>query len=112
MIEVKLNWDAAREYVEQSEPMMEVVESIQNDLQDYINKSGMDTVKQYLSTHYFDQTGYRYWELIEDAEAGAGMNAVGVMHRITAARIAQERIFGEVEANNAFEEWKIGNHDT
>jgi len=31
MIKVELDWGAAREYVEQAEPMNEVVESMQND---------------------------------------------------------------------------------
>lgn len=131
MIRLELDWGASREYVEQAEPMKEVVESIQNDLQDYVNKSGMDTVKQYLSTHYFDQTGYRYSSFLEDIQSGSGMfiaskflcdysqkeyplcgPALDIMHRITAAKIAQERIFGEIEANNAFEQWVVGDHDT
>jgi hypothetical protein len=112
MIRVSLDWGAAREYVEQAEPMNEVVESMQNDLQDYVNKSGMDTVKQYLSTHYFDQSGYRYHALLEDAGTWSRNEVLSAMHRITAAKIAQERIFGEVEANNAFERWVVGDHDT
>ena len=112
MIEVKLNWDAAREYVEQDTLLMESVDPIQRDLQSDVDEEGLDKVKDYLSTHYFDQTGYRYWELVEDAEAGEGMHVVNVMHRLTAVKIAQERIFGDVEAHHAFEDWKIGHHDT
>jgi len=112
MIRVELDWGASREYVEQAEPMMEVVESIQNDLQDYVNKSGMDTVKQYLSTHYFDESGYRYHSLLEDAGTWARNEVLSAMHRITAARMAQERIFGEEEAERAFGQWVVGRHDT
>jgi hypothetical protein len=112
MIKVQLDWGAAREYVEQAEPMKEVVEFIQNDLQEYVNESGMDTVKQYLSTHYFDETGYRYNSLLEDAGTWARNDVLSAMHRITAARIAQERIFGEEEAERAFAQWVLGHHDT
>jgi len=112
MIKVELDWGAAREYVEQAEPMKEVVEFIQNDLQEYVNESGMDTVKQYLSTHYFDETGYRYNSFLEDIQSGMRDYPLGIMHRITAARIAQERIFGEEEAERAFAQWVLGHHDT
>jgi len=50
--------------------------------------------------------------LLEDAGTWSRNEVLSAMHRITAARIAQERIFGEVEANNAFERWVVGDHDT
>ena len=113
MIRVSLDWDAAREHVERDEAMKEVVEFIQNDLKDYVNERGMDTVKQYLPTHYFDESGYRYHAFLEDAGTHEHRgDALIAMHRITAARIAQERIFGEEEAERAFGQWVVGRHDT
>jgi len=112
MIEVNLNWDAAREHVEQDKAMQNLVQSIERDLQDYVNQDGVDQVKQYLPTHYFDESGYRYYALLEDAGTWARNDVLHAMHRVAAVKIVQERIFGETYANNAFEEWKVGNHDT
>lgn len=112
MIRVSLDWDHARRYVEQNEPMQNLVRSIEEDLQDYMNRFGVDHVKRYLPTGYFDQSGYRYHAMLEDAGTWSRNEVLQAMHRIAATKIAQERIFGEVEANNAFERWVVGDHDT
>jgi len=112
MIRVSLDWDHARRYVEQNEPMQKLVRSIEEDLQDYVNRDGVDKVKRYLPTEYFDQSGYRYHSLLEDAGTWSRNEVLQAMHRAAATKIAQERIFGEVEANNAFERWVVGDHDT
>jgi len=112
MIRVSLDWDAAREHVEQDEDMQNLVQSIERDLYEYVRRHGVDHVKRYLPTHYFDQSGYRFHALMEDAGTWARNDAVNAMHQITAAKIVQERIFGEIEANNAFERWVVGDHDT
>ena len=112
MIRVSLDWESARRYVEQNEPMQNLVRSIESDLQDYVNRNGVDHVKRYLPTHYFDQSGYRYHSLLEDAGTWSRNEVLHAMHRIAAAKIVQERIFGETYANNAFEQWVAGDHDT
>jgi len=85
---------------------------MERDLQDYVNRDGVDQVKRYLPTHYFDNSGYRYSSLLEDAGTWSRNEVLSAMHRITAARIAQERIFGEEEAERAFGQWVVGHHDT
>src|SRR6056300_2043315 len=100
MIRVSLDWDAARSNVDQ-----DLVRSMERDLQDYVNRDGVDQVKRYLPTHYFDNSGYRYSSLLEDAGTWSRNEVLSAMHRITAARIAQERIFGEEEAERAFGQW-------
>ena len=107
MIRVSLDWDAARSNVDQ-----DLVRSMERDLQDYVNRDGVDQVKRYLPTHYFDNSGYRYSSLLEDAGTWSRNEVLSAMHRITAARIAQERIFGEEEAERAFGQWVAGHHDT
>ena len=107
MIKVELDWDAARSNVDQ-----DLVRSMERDLQDYVNRDGVDQVKRYLPTHYFDNSGYRYSSLLEDAGTWSRNEVLSAMHRITAARIAQERIFGEEEAERAFAQWVLGHHDT
>jgi hypothetical protein len=112
MIRVSLDWEDAREQVEQDEGLQDLVRSMERDLQDYVNRDGVDQVKRYLPTHYFDNSGYRYSSLLEDAGTWPRKEVVDAMHRASAAKIAQERIFGVVEANNAFERWVVGDHDT
>src|SRR6056300_2118824 len=107
MIKVELDWGAARSNVDQ-----DLVRSMERDLQDYVNRDGVDQVKRYLPTHYFDNSGYRYSSLLEDAGTWSRNEVLSAMHRITAARIAQERIFGEEEAERAFGQWVVGRHDT
>ena len=107
MIRVSLDWDAARSNVDQ-----DLVRSMERDLQDYVNRDGVDQVKRYLPTHYFDNSGYRYSSLLEDAGTWSRNEVLSAMHRITAARIAQERIFGEEEAERAFGQWVVGRHAT
>jgi len=107
MIKVELDWGAARSNVDQ-----DLVRSMERDLQDYVNRDGVDQVKRYLPTHYFDNSGYRYSSLLEDAGTWSRNEVLSAMHRITAARIAQERIFGEEEAERAFGQWVVGHHDT
>ena len=109
-VNVELDWDAARKHVE--EYMLQAVRAHEEGLQRYIDERGMDEVKQYLPTDYFDATGYRHWVLSEDAQGYDREGAIECMKRIMVAHIAQANIFGEVEANNAFEAWRIGDHDT
>jgi hypothetical protein len=77
-----------------------------------VNRDGVDKVKRYLPTHYLDLSGYRYHALLEDAGTWSRNEVLSAMHRIAAVMIAQERIFGEVEANNAFGQYVLGHHDT
>lgn len=71
----------------------------------------MNKVKQYLSTDYFDACGYRHWHLEEDAEYDRE-GVIEAMKRIMVAYIAQKDLFGIVEADSAFEAWRVGDHDT
>ena len=109
-VNVELDWDAARKHVE--EHRLGAVKEHQKGLQKYIDERGIDEVRQYLSTDYFDATGYRYWVLSEDAQGYDREGAIECMKRIMVAHIAQINLFGEVEANNAFEAWRNGHHDT
>ena len=108
-VSVELDWDAARQHVEDHK--LPAVQAHQKGLQRYIDERGMDEVKQYLPTDYFDACGYRHWHLNEDASYDRE-SVVEAMKRVMVAHIAQANIFGEIEANNAFEAWRIGDHDT
>ena len=109
-VSVELDWDAARQHVE--EHRLAHVQQHQERLQEYIDESGVDTVKQYLPTDYFDACGYRHWVLTEDAQGYDREGAMECMKRVMVAYLAQKNIFGEVEADNAFEQWRDGHHDT
>ena len=109
-VSVELDWDAARNHVEQH--LLGNVQKHQEGLQRYIDERGMDEVKTYLPTDYFDATGYRHWVLSEDAQGYDREGAIEGMKRVMVTYLAQRNIFGEIEADNAFEAWKVGDHDT
>ena len=109
-VNVELDWDAARQHVE--EHKLPAVQAHQEGLQRYIDERGMDEVKVYLPTDYFDACGYRHCVLSEDAQGYDREGAIEAMKRIMVAYVAQRNIFGEVEADNAFEAWRNGDHDT
>ena len=110
MIKVELDWDAARKHV--MDNMQHDVQQHLAGLQKYRDERGSDEVKLYLPTDYFDATGYRYYSMVEDAGTSWSGDVVAAMKRLMVANIAQGILFGEVEANNAFEQWKLGHHDT
>ena len=109
-VNVELDWDAARKHVEDHK--LTAVREHQEGLQRYIDERGMDEVKVYLPTDYFDATGYRHWVLCEDAQGYDREGAIEAMKRLMVTYLAQKNIFGEVEADNAFEKWRNGDHDT
>ncbi len=109
-VSVELDWDAARQHVEQHR--WPSVQAHQESLQRYLDERGMDEVKQYLPTDYFDACGYRHWNLEEDAQGYDREGAIEAMKQIMVAYVAQRNIFGEIEADKAFEDWRNGHHDT
>lgn len=109
-VNVELDWDAARNHVE--EYAFRAVQAHQESLQRYIDERGMDGVKQYLPTDYFDACGYRHWVLSEDAHGYDREGVIAAMKRVMVAYVAQRNLFGEFEADNAFEAWRNGDHDT
>ena len=109
-VSVELDWDAARQHIE--EHRLPAVREHQERLQKYIDEDGVDTVKKYLPTAYFDACGYRHWHIIEDAQGYDKEGAIEGMKQIMVAYLAQRNIFGDVEADNAFEKWRNGHHDT
>ena len=109
-VSVKLDWDAARQHVEAHRRGH--VEHHQEGLQRYIDERGIDEVKKYLPTDYFDASGYRHWVLTEDAQGYDREGAIEGMKKVMVAYLAQINLFGEVEATNAFEAWMVGDHDT
>jgi hypothetical protein len=108
-VSVELDWDAARNHVE--EHKLPAVQAHQEALQRYIDERGIDEVKEYLPTDYFDACGYRHWHLNEDASYDRE-SVIEAMKKVMVAHIAQMNLFGEIEADNAFEAWRIGDHDT
>lgn len=109
-VSVELDWDAARKHVE--EHKLSAVREHQERLQKYIDEDGMDKVKQYLPTDYFDACGYRHWVLNEDAQGYDREGAIEAMKRVMVAYVAQKNIFGCFVADYAFEQWRDGYHDT
>lgn len=109
-VNVELDWDAARKHV--GEHRLPAVLEHEKGLQRYIDDRGMDEVKQYLPTDYFDACGYRHWSLNEDAQGYDREGAIEGMKRIMVAYLAQRNLFGEVVADKAFEDWRDGHHDT
>jgi hypothetical protein len=108
-ISVEFDWDAAREHVKKYR--LPDVQAHQESLQRYMAERGVDEVRQYLPTDYFDACGYRHWQLKEDA-AYDREGAIEAMKRIMVAHIAQANIFTETESNYAFKQWTEGHHDT
>ena len=109
-VNVELDWDAARKHVE--EHRLSDVQAHQEGLQRYIDERGIEEARHYLSTDYFDACGYRYWSLKEDAQGYDREGAIEAMKRVMVAHIAQMNIFGPLEADLAFEDWLVGDHDT
>ena len=109
-VSVELDWDAARKHVE--EHKLPAVQAHQEGLQQYIDKRGIDEVKGYLPTDYFDGGGYRHWVLQEDAQGYDREGAIEGMKGLMVVYLAQKNLFGEVEADDAFEKWRNGHHDT
>ena len=109
-VSVELDWDATRKHVE--EHRLPAIQAHQEGLQRYMEERGIDEVRQYLPTDYFDACGYRYWSLKEDAQGYDREGAIEGMKRIMVAYLAQKIIFGEEEAHHAFEKWRDGHHDT
>ena len=109
-VSVELDWDAARKHVEDHK--LTAVREHQESLQRYIDERGMDEVNNYLATDYFDACGYRHWNLEEDAKGYDREGAIEAMKRIMVAYVAQKNIFGPLVAEEAFEDWRNGNHDT
>jgi isoleucyl-tRNA synthetase len=109
-VNVELDWDAARQHVEKHK--LPAVQAHQESLQRYLDERGMNEVRNYLSTDYFDACGYRHWHLNEDAQGYDREGAIEAMKRVMVAYIAQINIFGPLIAEEAFEDWRKGNHDT
>lgn len=101
-ITVNYNWEAAKESVSE-EQLAYRIEQVST-----YAKEGKD----YLSTHYFDATEYRYcyFELL--VETGYIEIAKDKMIKLMEVWMAQKEVLGEAEANKAFEQYKVGNHDT
>ena len=105
MIEFTVNydWEAAKASVSE-EQLAYRIEQVST-----YAKEGMN----YLSTHYFDATGgYRFWDFEHLVETGYIQSAKEVMVKLMEVWLAQKEVIGEAEANNAFEQYKVGNHDT
>ena len=101
-ITVNYDWEAAKAAVSE-EQLAYRIEQVST-----YAKEGMD----YLSTHYYDATEYRFWDFELLVETGYIEAAKDAMIKLMEVWLAQKEVFGEIEANNAFEEYKVGNHDT
>ncbi len=100
VIKAEYDWDAARDSVSEEQLAYRI-------------KQTSAYGKDYLSTHYFDATGgYRFWDFEHLVETGYIQSAKKVMVKLMAVWLAQKEVYDEITANNAFEQFKVGNHDT
>jgi hypothetical protein len=65
----------------------------------------------YLSTQYFDVNGMRYNQL-DTYAVQTPEKAYDFMRNLMAVWLAQKEVYDEITANDAFEQFKVGNHDT
>jgi len=98
-IDITYDWDAARDSVSEEQLAYRIEQT---------RAYGKD----YLPTHYFDATEHRFWDFEVLVETGYIESAKEIMVKLMEVWLAQKEVYGEIEANNAFESYKIGDHDT
>lgn len=109
MINITLDWDEAKQVAINTYP--KAIKTRTRHLNDYKDAYGEDRVTEYLPTHYFDGSGYRYRALESLIEENM-VKAREVMISWMVSWTTQKNLFGEEVANSAFEQFKKGQHDT
>ena len=104
-ITIEYDWEAAKQDVTNH-----VLDPVIGKTLRYKNEDGAAALS-YLSTQYFDQCGLRFYEL-EDHAVKYPEKAHDAMRRIMTVWLAQKEVYDEITANDAFEQFKVGNHDT
>ena len=99
VIKAEYDWDAARDSVSEEQLAYRI-------------KQTSAYGKDYLSTHYYDATEYRFWDFELLVETGYIEAAKDAMIKLMEVWLAQKEVYDEITANNAFEDYKVGNHDT
>lgn len=109
MIDITLDWDEAKKVAINTYPKS--IKTRTRHLKDYKEAYGEESVTNYLPTHYFDGSGYRYRALESLIEENM-VKAREVMISWMVSWTTQKNLFGEEVANSAFEDFKAGLHDT
>ena len=104
-ITIEYDWEAAKEDVTDA-----VLNPIIGSTLRYKNESPAAALA-YLSTQYFDANMMRY-STLDSVAATEPDKAYGYMRKLMAVWLAQKEVYDEITANNAFEQFKVGNHDT
>jgi hypothetical protein len=104
-ITTEYDWEAAKLQVDKSLLDQKIGWTLRNENND------AEAAGKYLSTQYFDAIGMRYHHLeaisLEDIDL-----AIDFMISLMTVWLAQKEVYDEITANNAFEDYKLGNHDT
>ena len=109
MINFTLDWDDAKKVA--VDTYSKAIKTRTRHLNDYKDAYGVESVTKYLPTHYFDGSGYRYSDLETLLETNV-VRAREVMISWMVTWTTQKNLFGEEAANNAFDQFKKGQHDT
>lgn len=104
-ISIEFDWEAAKLDVTDY-----VLDPVIGKTLRYKNEDG-EAARRYLPTQYFDQTCLRFYEL-EDLAVSCPDKAQDTMRNLMTVWLAQKEVYDEITANDAFEQFKVGNHDT
>ena len=104
-ITIEYDWDAAKEDVTDA-----VLNPIIGSTLRYKNESPAAAIA-YLSTQYFDANMVRYNQL-DTYAVQTPEKVYDFMRKLMTVWLAQKEVYDEITANDAFEQFKVGNHDT
>ena len=104
-ITIEYDWEAAKQDVTDA-----VLDPIIGSTLRYKNESPAAALA-YLSTQYFDANFLRY-DSLDRLAVTEPETAHDCMRKLMKVWLAQKEVYDEITANNAFEQFKVGNHDT
>jgi hypothetical protein len=104
-IEITYDWEAAKCAVSEDLLNSKILQTLR-----YKNEHP-EAAEKYLPTQYFDVTGLRYHAVGRYAPEDID-TCIADMISLMTVWLAQKEVYGEITANNAFAEYKLGNHDT
>ena len=104
-INIEYDWEAAKDDVIDYMLDRKIGETLR-----YRNEQNAAAL-EYLPTQYFDSHGL-YYSSLEILAVSEPNKAYDFMRKLMTVWLAQKEVYDEVTANNAFEQFKVGNHDT
>lgn len=104
-ISIEYDWEAAKADVTDHQ-----LDPIIGSTLRYKNESPASALI-YLPTQYFDANMVRYNQL-DTYAVQTPEKVYDFMRKLMAVWLAQKEVYDEITANDAFEQFKVGNHDT